>query len=1124
MNNNLSILNSRIKEFIKKYYLNKLFKGAIFFILITLLVFIFFAVLEYFSFFSTIVRTVLFYSYLLLFTFTLVFYVIIPLLKISGLGKQITRKQVAQIVGKHFGEVDDKLLNIIQLEEQLEAGDFKSYQLLLAAIDTKINQIKPFSFVKAIPFRKTTRYIKWAMIPIFLFVLIFSFQKEIITESAARIVRHNQYFEKPAPYSFEIVNEDLTAFQNEDYTLHVKVIGEETPKELYILLNNRNFKLTKISNTEFSYTFTKVQRNTNFQLTTDEVTSKLYTITVLPKPVTISFVMQLNYPSYLNKNNETVNNHGDVTVPEGTTITWKFYTKNTDTVSFIYQDQQKCFSPKEDQTSFSLTARAPFDYAVINSNQYFTSQDTIKHAVFVIKDQYPEIAVESQQDSFFMDRIYFKGNIKDDYGFSGLKFVYSKFDSKGNLLESEKSVNIEYNRQVSIQDFYYYFDAGTLQLEPGYKVEYYFEVRDNDAINGYKPTRSSSYSYRVKTMEEVDKELENSSNQAKSEMDDLLKESNQLIKDIDKLNKQMMQVNNPSWQDKKKLEALIEQYKELQNKVNQVKQQQEQQSVLEQQFKNTPEDLLKKQQELQNRMENILSDEMKNMMEKMQQMMNELNKDQMKDAMDQMKMSAEDINKSLDQQLQLYKQLEFEKKVNDIAEKAKKLADEERLLSKESQQKALKKEELISKQQDIQKKFEDLKQEIKNLEQLNKELEDPNKMTNTEDLQKKIENAMKEGNEALNKNNRDKASEKQKESADDMEKLADQMEMDLLDSQEEDLAEDIETMRQLLDNLVKVSFQQEDNMTVLKSLNARSSRLTEVIRDQFSIQDHARMIDDTLSALARRQPKVQPFVLKEVTKIRDYLAQAQNNLAERRLPQTLSNQQFIMTSMNNLALMLAESMKEMNKQMGDCKNCKNAKSGKQSKPGSGSKSGKSAKSARELQQQLNRQMEAMKRSMEQQQQGGNNPGSQGEGGMQQQMSEQLAKMAAQQEAIRKMMQDMQGEMKSQNGVGDKALDKMIKDMEETEKDLVNRVISQQTLNRQKNIETRLLESEKADLQREKEEKRESKEARDILNLNPPKEWKMDKLSEKQNEMLKTVPLNLNYYYKEKVNQYFLNIE
>jgi hypothetical protein len=285
-----------------------------------------------------------------------------------------------------------------------------------------------------------------------------------------------------------------------------------------------------------------------------------------------------------------------------------------------------------------------------------------------------------------------------------------------------------------------------------------------------------------------------------------------------------------------------------------------------------------------------------------------------------------------------------------------------------------------------------------------------------------------------------------------------------------------------------------------------------------------RMIDDSLFNLAKRQPMVEPFVTKEVTKIREYSKTSIEHLVERRVPQALSDEQFALTSMNNLALMLAESLKKMKEKQKECDSKCNKKGGKGkssscSKPGDKGK----PKSARELQQQLNRQMEAMQRSMQQ----GSKPEGQvpmpgGQSG-QQGMSEQFARMAAQQEAIRKMMQDYNDELRGQDGVGDKSIEQLLEEMKKTEKELVNRSISAQTINRQKNIETRMLESERARQEREKEEKRESIEARERLNPSPPKEWQFDRNRSQQTELLKTVPPALQYYYKEKVNNYFYNI-
>ena len=1131
----LQFLNEKIKEFVKKFYLNKLLKGLLIFLFISILVFITISVSEYFSFFNSTVRAIFFYSYIVLIVLTLFFYVFFPLTQMFGFGKQISKEYIARIVGKHFNEIDDKFINIIQLEDQLNRGNYKSYQLLLAAIDTKIDAIKPFSFVKAIPFHKTKKILKWAFVPMILFIFIFSINSKVFTESTRRIVQYQTYFEKPAPYSFYVENEDLTAFQNEDFVLNIKILGEELPNEVFISYGNRSFRCKQLTNSTFIYTFSKVAKDINFQLSTDEVLSKNYTLTVLPKPVIISFVMQLDYPSYLNKSSEIIDNNGDVSVPEGTRITWKFYTKNTDTVKFFYHHQEQLLFTKKDHVTFSLMAKEDIDYSVVNSNIYYRSTDTLKNRVLVIKDQYPQIDVESQRDSMYIDRIYFKGNIRDDYGFYDLKFVYRKYDAQGKETGILQKIDIPINKSNTLQDFYFYFDAGILELQAGEKAEYYFEVRDNDVINGYKAARSSSNVFNLKTLDEINADLNQSSSQMKEDMNSLLKETADLMKEIEKVRMQMLQSQATTWQDKKKLENLIERFNELKQQMEQMKQQQKQQNQIENQFKNLSEEILKKQQDLQKRMEDILSDEMKDMLQKMQEMMQKMNKNELQDAMDKMKMNAEEINKSLDAQLQLYKQLEYEKRVNDVVDKIRQLSQDEKTLANETKDKSQTKEDLIQKQEELQKGFEDVKKEIKELEKLNKELEEPNKQTNTSELQKEIEQSMQESKESLQKNNKSKATDKQEESAKKMDELANQIEKDLSDSQEEDLEEDIETLRQILDNLVRLSFKQENTMLKLQGLSARSSSIPDVMKEQNAIKDYFKMIDDSLSALAKRQPEVKPFIMKEVGKINDYLKGTQEHLIERRLPNAVKNDQFILTSMNNLALMLAESLKNMKEDLKNKQDCKNGKCGgkgkckngkcKNSGDSSNSGKGKSAKSAKELQQQLNRQMEALKKTMEQQgKQTGEKEGKGSSGQSGQQFSEELAKMAAQQEAIRKMMQDMQNELKSKNGVGDKSIDQMIKEMEQTEKDLVNRIISQQTIDRQKRIETRLLESEKAQMEQEKEEKRESIESKEVRNFNPPKEWNMDKRKESQNEMLRTVPVNLNYYYKEKVNQYFFNIE
>ena len=150
---------------------------------------------------------------------------------------------------------------------------------------------------------------------------------------------------------------------------------------------------------------------------------------------------------------------------------------------------------------------------------------------------------------------------------------------------------------------------------------------------------------------------------------------------------------------------------------------------------------------------------------------------------------------------------------------------------------------------------------------------------------------------------------------------------------------------------------------------------------------------------------------------------------------------------------------------------------------------------------------------------GNKPGMMGKTGM----SQELAQMAAQQAAIRQELQKMADQI-NKDGKGAGSLGKLAEKMEETETDLVNKMLSQETIMRQEEILTRLLESEKAEKEREMDEKRQSNEAKNENFGNPNEFFEYNMLKQKETELLKTVPPSLNPFFKIKVNQYFNNFE
>ena len=283
--------------------------------------------------------------------------------------------------------------------------------------------------------------------------------------------------------------------------------------------------------------------------------------------------------------------------------------------------------------------------------------------------------------------------------------------------------------------------------------------------------------------------------------------------------------------------------------------------------------------------------------------------------------------------------------------------------------------------------------------------------------------------------------------------------------------------------------------------------LSEKISRQKEIVDNFAMVEDSLRKMAMRQPEIQNFIFTELQQINQQLGLAMKDMNEMTLTAATSRQQRAMMSMNNLALMLSESLNDMESMMESSGSCSKPKNSK--KPQSGKQSMKSMK---DLQEQLGKQLEQMRKEMQQQQQQQGKP--------QQSMSEEFARMAAQQEMLREQMQKMLDEMKKSGMTGDDGINQIIKDMEKLEEDLVNKRITNQTINRNKEILSRMLKAQNAQEEREKEEKRKSEEFKGSYKKRDIDELEYQENLKKQQEFLKMNSIEYQPFYRTKINEYF----
>ncbi len=1115
-NDGYSLIIARLDEFIRKYYKNQLIRGAIYSFGLLLVFYLGLSILEYFGEFNPLIRTILFYTYLLTAAYVLGTFILIPLLKLNRLGKIISYEEAAGIVGEHFNTVQDKLLNVLQLRQH--KSDLISEELLQAGINQKIKELHPVPFTSAIDLKQNRHYLKYAIIPLIMGVLIFLVAPRILSNGTDRLIHHGEVFEKPAPFVFQIQNPELKVIQQQDFTLRVKLLGNEIPAEVFIHFDEHEFRLEKENDTSFFYTFRNTRQNLPFYLAGSGFNSRQYELQVLPRPTLMNFEVLLHYPAYLNRKDDIMNNTGDLIIPQGTKVSWGFTTRNSDYLSLRFADTLMMLQPG-DENKFSYTRQflLPTPYTINTGNDRVKGFDSVNYSINVIPDAYPSIEVSEQKDSLHPNALFFSGNIKDDYGLSQLFFHYRHYtsDSAGKSLQNNRDVSLPVQKNQLSQTYIHALDINSLGLKPGDKIEYFFEVFDNDGVHGAKSARTSVMLFKAPTLEELEKQTGKNNQEIKDDLNESIKKAKELQKEINDLNKKVLEKKQLGWEEKKKIEDMLKKQQSLEKKIDEIKEQNQANNEQQNNFQQPDESLLEKQKQLEQLFENIMTPEMKKLFDELQKLMDKMDKTRVQETLEKLKLNDKDLEKELDRTLEQFKQMEAEQKMEKLSENLSEMAKKQDELSKEAENKNNDQQALQEKQQELNKEFEKFKEDAKELEKLNKELENPMNIPDTKQEQEKVSQDQQNASEQLNKGNKKNASKSQKNAAQQMQSMSEKMQEAMQQMEQDQNGEDMQALRQIMENLMNVSFAQEELINESQRVKINNPQYVKLAQKQKKLQDDAKMIEDSLLALSKRNPKVSASINREISAIEMNMAKSIEALAERQTGEAAVREQNAMTSINNLALMLNESLEDMQQQMQQQQKNKSQGQGNCKKPGGkGQKPSQSMANMRKMQEQLNKQIEQMKKMLEQgKQQGGKKPGEKlgnGMGMMPGGNSEQLAKMAAEQEAIRRAMQEaLQKLMKNggQNAGGD-----ITQKMEETENELVNKVITQETI--------KLLEHEKAEREKEFDEKRQSNEAKNenFSNQNLFLEYK--RLKEQELELLKTVPPALNPYYRTKVTRYF----
>ncbi|MCR9226373.1 MAG: hypothetical protein NXH90_02995, partial [Flavobacteriaceae bacterium] len=1021
-------------------------------------------------------------------------------------------------------------------------NDEKS-DLLMASIEQRASGLGPVRFVEAVNFKEGYTYAKYIVIPIVLLAFIW-IAGDIVSffNSHQRVMHYDMAYQRPAPFSFQVLNDSLEVLDNEPLTIKVQTVGDVRPNDVQMVVNGEELLMQKRGGFYY-YTFSPPVPETSFYLTANGWNSKSYSIGSYRTPTLVDFSLGLDYPSYLNLMSEEISGTGNAEVPEGTKVRWKIQGDHVDHIQMVTLDTTLSFD--RDDKLFTHTKRvySDLEYELSTSNERVANFEKLFYSLKVVKDDRATVQVDQVLDSLHPNKSYYTGQAADDHGLNEIRLVCYPSDD----IDAVQRVPIA-SPNSNVYQFYYTFPSG-LELQAGKKYKLYFEVVDNDGIRGGKVTKSRVFDatlYNRNELKNKELEFQNSTLDKMGQSLEKFKEQEQKLSEINKLQREEKSL---SFEDKGQIKNFLQQQQaqeELMQKFSQ---------DLSKSINKGPEGSQMKKM-IQERLERQEAQAKKNaqMLEELNKIAEKIDKEDLQKRLEELGKNQGKNTRNLEQILELTKRYYVTEKASQIAKELEELANKQETMSS-SEPEATSAEQ----QEQLNKEFQDLEKEIQELQKDNQQLQKPISFDADKKKTEGVKQDQKEALEEIKKHqekeessqSKDKqeagnnASKKQKSAAQKMREMSQSMKSSSMGGGETD-AEDAEMLRQILDNLVTFSFKQEHLFDNIQHADVDISQFSRTVKDQQNLRRLFEHVDDSLFALSLRRAELSEFVNEQITEVYYNIDKSLESIAENQIYQGASYQQYVINATNALADFLANILDNMQQNM---------------MPGQGQGGGQDfqlpdiIKGQQGIQEKMNGSGEKGKQSQGQGQQQGDNEGGQqqgdkgspgqgkngengqngengnkgssngGEGksngnGLGEMDLNEVYEIYKEQQFLRenleKQLQDMMQE-------SDKNLaKKLIQQMEDFENDLLENGITERIRNKANNIQHQLMKLENASM--EQGEKKERESNTNVNQYTNPITTKPELLQDYQNsiEILNRQALPLRQNFEKKVKVYFDN--
>ncbi len=1106
---------NKLERLVKREYAFSASLGIQFFLLTAVLAFFTFVFVEMVSHFSAEVRTILITVLSVLLVSLFAFLFLLPVLKYFKLFRRTDYFGTAGKVGSNFPLIKDDLLNAMQLVSSgKESGNY-STSLVEAAFNNVFVRARDLKFESIVKFNKAKKlFLYLSGVTVFCAVLVVFVPG--MRAASFRIINYNKEFITPPKFSFDVEPGNSRVTKGDNLTIRVKVNGS-IPKAVYLEIKNAEqtgFEKQQLygdSSSNFHYEVPAVRNSFKYYAAAENIKSEVYSVEVIDRPIVRNLNLKIISPAYSKIAEVEQKDNGNVTALLGSRVYLQITsTKDLKSAKLQFGDTTNNeLKINARQAAGSFVVKKDNDYRIIlNDLDGNRNLSPITYTIKVLYDAYPSIEMIAPNQDVNLpasNRLPLSVKISDDYGFTKLLLHYRLSSSKYEAVQKDyKAVEIPINKSQTSEEVSYIWNLSDLGLTEQDIVTYYLEVFDNDNVSGPKSAKSSTFSVRIPSLNELLNNANDVQNQSQKDLNDTFKEAQELKQRLDEINQELKKDKKDiSWQEKQKIEQAVDQFKKLQDKVSDISKKIEKMQQNLQQNNLLSKETMEKYNELQKLFDEMSNEEMRKAMEQMQNVLQSLNRQLTQQQMENFKLNEDQFRQSIERTMNLLKRIQVEQKIDELLKRTDQITQQQNELknqaAKSSKSDSNEQKQMGEKQSDITKDLENYDRQLDDLSKKMDELKDMPK-GKLDEMRKEFEKQQneqlsKQASQNLQQGQIPQAQQSQSQIAQNMNQMKSQMQALKQSIQQQSQLQAFTDMMRITDNLITLSKQQENLKKQTEKLDPSSSEFNRNAKQQSDIKRNLDKIMQQMSALSQKTFAITPEMGKALGDARQDMNNSINGLQNRNGNQAAMTQGNAMESLNQAADLVKSSMEKMMK---------------------GGGQGGMMSLMQQLQQMSGQQMSLNNLTqMLQQAMSGN---------LTMQQQAELQRLAQQQDVIRKSLQQLNKEA-MQSGESKKIpadLNDIAKKMEEVVKNLSSHQLDDQTVQKQEHILSRLLDAQKSVNERDYQNERESKSGQDIVRESPAQlNLSSDKGKNKiKDELNKSVREGYTKDYENLIKKYY----